>query len=146
MGRVRLSPGARRVLARVSHPVSSVMALSLPRLLFWYQEPGYPGTATIRKPWQSPAFAKTWAGHDVAPPMIRVTSFRHPGVGTVRVTTTSFAVSVFPDARMVVCTAADEESRIALDKLAAGLGTDTHFPCWPTHQPERVAVLTGAGS
>jgi hypothetical protein len=47
---------------------------------------------------------------------------------------------------MVVCTAADEESRIALDKLAAGLGTDTHFPCWPTHQPERVAVLTGAGS
>ena len=78
--------------------------------------------------------------------MIRVTSFRHPGVGTVRVTTTSFAVSVFPDARMVVCTAADEESRIALDKLAAGLGTDTPFPCWPTHQPERVAVLTGAGS
>jgi hypothetical protein len=82
---------------------------------------------------------------DVAPPMIRVTSFRHPGVGTVRVTTTSFAVSVFPDARMVVCTAADDASRIALDKLAAGPDTDTHFPCWPAHEPEH-AVLTGAGS
>ena len=93
----------------------------------------------------SPAFATTWAGHDVAPPMIRVTSLRHPGVGTVRVTTTSFAVSVFPDARMMVCTPADQASRIALDKLAAGLGTDTHFPCWPAHKPEH-AVLTGAGS
>ena len=40
---------------------------------------------------------------------------------------------------------ADEESRVALDKLAAGLGTDTHFPCWPAHEPER-AMLTGVGS
>jgi len=89
----------------------------------------------------SPAFAKAWAGHDVAEPMTKVASFRHPGVGTVRVTTTSFAVSVPPGARMVVYTAADKGSRIALDKLAAGLGTDTHFPCWPAHEPER-AVLT----
>lgn len=44
----------------------------------------------------SPAFTKTWAEHNVAPPMTTVTSFRHPGVGTVRVTTTSFAVSVPP--------------------------------------------------
>jgi hypothetical protein len=93
----------------------------------------------------SPAFAKAWAGHDVAQPMTTVTSFRHPGVGIVRVTTTSFAVSVPPGARMVVYTAADEGSRIALDKLAAGMGTDSHFPCWPTHEPER-AVLTGARS
>jgi hypothetical protein len=93
----------------------------------------------------SPAFATTWAGHDVAPPMTNATSFRHPGAGTVRVTTTSFAVSVFPDARMIVCTPADEESRIALNNLAAGIGTDTHFPCWPTHQPEH-AALTGPGS
>jgi transcriptional regulator with XRE-family HTH domain len=93
----------------------------------------------------SPAFATAWAGHDVAPPMTNTTSFRHPGAGTVRVTTTSFAVSVVPGARMVVCTAADEASRIALDKLAAGLGTDAHFPCWPAHQAER-AALTGAGS
>ena len=93
----------------------------------------------------SPAFAKAWAGHDVAEPMTKVASFRHPGVGTVRVTTTSFAVSVPPGARMVVYTAADEPSRIALDKLAAGQGLDTHFPCWPAHEPER-AALTGADS
>jgi hypothetical protein len=93
----------------------------------------------------SPAFAKAWAGHDVAEPMTKVASFRHPGVGTVRVTTTSFAVSVPPGARMVVYTAADKGSRIALDKLAAGLGTDTHFPCWAAHEPER-AALTAAGS
>jgi hypothetical protein len=93
----------------------------------------------------SPAFAKTWAGHDVAEPRTKVASFRHPGVGTVRVTTTSFAVSVPPGARMVVYTAADEQSRIALDKLAAGQGTHGHFPCWPAHEPVR-AVLTGAGS
>jgi transcriptional regulator with XRE-family HTH domain len=93
----------------------------------------------------SPAFAQTWAGHDVAPPMTNATSFRHPGAGTVRVTTTSFAVSVPPGTRMVVCTAADEESRIALDKLAAGIGTDTRFPCWPAHQPEP-AALTAADS
>ena len=93
----------------------------------------------------SPAFAKAWAAHDVAPLITRVKSFRHPGVGTVRITSTSFAVSVPPGARMVVYTAADEESRIALDKLAAGLGTDAHFPCWPAHQPER-AALTGAAS
>ena len=92
----------------------------------------------------SPAFAKAWAGHDVAEPMTKVASFRHPGVGPVRVTTTSFAVSVPPGARMVVYTAADKGSRIALDKLAAGLGTDTHFPCWPAHEPER-AVLTAVG-
>jgi hypothetical protein len=76
--------------------------------------------------------------------MTKVASFRHPGVGPVRVTTTSFAVSVPPGARMVVYTAADKGSRIALDKLAAGLGTDTHFPCWPAHEPER-AVLTAVG-
>ena len=38
----------------------------------------------------------------------------------------------------------DEESRTALDNLAAGIGTDTHFPCWPAHQPEH-AALTGPG-
>jgi hypothetical protein len=93
----------------------------------------------------SPVFATTWAGHDVAPPMTRVTSFRHPAAGTVRVTTTNFTVSVFPEARMIVCTPADQDSRTALDKLAAGLGTDTRFPCWPAHQAEP-AALTGAAS
>ena len=88
----------------------------------------------------SPAFAKAWAAHDVAQPKAWVKAFRHPGVGVVRVTTTSFAVSAVPGARMVVYTPSDAESRIALDRLAAGEGNDAHFPCWPAHDPERPAM------
>jgi hypothetical protein len=45
---------------------------------------------------------------------------------------------------MVVYTPSDVESRIALDKLAAGEGTDAHFPCWPAHAPElAMAADTG---
>ncbi|HUN31177.1 MAG TPA: helix-turn-helix transcriptional regulator [Trebonia sp.] len=85
----------------------------------------------------SPAFAKAWAAHDVAQPKTWVKAFRHPGVGLVRVTSTSFAVSAVPGARMLVYTPSDAESRIALDRLAAGEGTEAHFPCWPTHDPQR---------
>jgi hypothetical protein len=81
----------------------------------------------------SPAFATAWAAHDVAVPAAWVKAFRHPGLGLIRVTSTSFAVSVVPGARMVVYTPADDESRIALDKLAAGEAQDAHFPCWPSH-------------
>jgi transcriptional regulator with XRE-family HTH domain len=91
----------------------------------------------------SPAFAKAWAAHDVALPRTWVKAFRHPGVGVVRVRTTSFGVSAVPGARMVVYTPEDAESRIALDRLAAGEGTGDHFPCWPTHDPAR-AVLAAA--
>jgi transcriptional regulator with XRE-family HTH domain len=92
----------------------------------------------------SPPFAKAWAAHDVAQPTTWVKAFRHPGVGMVRVTTTSFAVSAVPGARMVVYTPSDAESRIALDRLAAGQGDDAHFPCWPAHDPRRAmeAVAT----
>jgi len=85
----------------------------------------------------SPAFAKAWAAHDVAQPKTWVKAFRHPGVGMVRVTTTSFSVSSVPGSRMVVYTPSDAESRIALDRLAAGEGTEAHFPCWPVHDPQR---------
>ena len=94
----------------------------------------------------SPAFAQAWAAHDVAQPASWVKSFRHPGVGLVRVTTTSFAVSVVPGARMVVYTPSDTESQIALEKLAGGMGTDAHFPCWPEHSPERGAVAAVAAN
>jgi transcriptional regulator with XRE-family HTH domain len=88
----------------------------------------------------SPAFARAWAAHDVAQPRTWVKAFRHPGVGVVRVTTSSFAVSAVPGARMVVYTPSDAESRIALDRLAAGEGTGAHFPCWPAHDPQRVVA------
>jgi transcriptional regulator with XRE-family HTH domain len=92
----------------------------------------------------SPAFARIWAGHDVAAPTSYVKGFRHPGVGLIHAVSTSFAVQAVPGARMVVYTPSDVESRIALDKLAAGEGTDAHFPCWPTHAPElAMAADTG---
>jgi transcriptional regulator with XRE-family HTH domain len=94
----------------------------------------------------SPAFAQAWAAHDVAQPASWVKAFRHPGVGLVRVTTTSFAVSVVPGARMVVYTPSDAESQIALEKLAAGIGTDAHFPCWPEHSPERAVAVVAAAA
>jgi transcriptional regulator with XRE-family HTH domain len=92
----------------------------------------------------SPAFAQAWAAHDVAQPTSWVKAFRHPGVGLVRVTTTSFAVSTVPGTRMVVYTPSDPESRIALEKLAVGDEADAHFPCWPHHSPERTALTVAA--
>jgi transcriptional regulator with XRE-family HTH domain len=86
---------------------------------------------------QSPNFARTWAAHDVALPASYVKEFRHPGVGIITATSTSFAVNAVPGARMTVYTPADEASKAALARLAAGEETDAHFPCWPTHVPER---------
>jgi transcriptional regulator with XRE-family HTH domain len=85
----------------------------------------------------SPEFAKIWAEHDVSQPRRWTKAIRHPAVGEIRVATTSFAVSAVPGARMVVYTPSDEDSRIALEKLAAGAGEGCRFPCWPNHSPER---------
>jgi transcriptional regulator with XRE-family HTH domain len=85
----------------------------------------------------SPAFAQSWAAHDVAQPSSYVKVFRHPGVGEVTVTSTSFAVQSVPGARMQVYTPADEQSKKALARLAAGEEADARFPCWSLHQPER---------
>jgi hypothetical protein len=84
--------------------------------------------------------AKAWAGHDVAARASYIKGFRHPGVGMIHVTSTSFAVQAVPGARMVVYTPSDEDSRSALAQLAAGVGTDAHFPCWPGHLAERSMV------
>ncbi len=92
---------------------------------------------------QSPAFAKAWASHDVAQPGSVVKVLRHPGVGKITATSTSFAVHAVPGARMQVYTPADEPSRQALALLAAGEEAGARFPCWPLHHPERaVATLT----
>ena len=87
---------------------------------------------------ESPKFAAAWAEHDVAQPSSYSKALRHPGVGEFTVTTTSFAVQAVPGARMTVYTAADEPSKEALRRLAAGDGTGAHFPCWPNHAPERM--------
>jgi transcriptional regulator with XRE-family HTH domain len=92
----------------------------------------------------SPAFAKAWATHDVAQPGSSMKAFRHPGVGRITVTSTSFAVQALPGARMTVYTPADEPSRTALARLAAGEEADARFPCWPRHDPERTVVTLAA--
>ena len=89
----------------------------------------------------SPAFAKAWAAQDVAQPRSAMKAFRHPGVGRITVTSTSFAVQALPGARMIVYTPADKPSKAALARLAAGEEADAHFPCWPHHDPERPAGL-----
>jgi hypothetical protein len=89
---------------------------------------------------ESPKFAAIWAEHDVTQPSSHPKALRHPGVGEFTVTTTSFAVQAVPGARMTVYTAADELSRQALARLAAGEGRDAHFSCWPAHSLERAVV------
>ena len=58
----------------------------------------------------SPAFAAAWAAHDVAQPASHTKRFRHPTVGPITTTSTSFAVTAVPGARMVVYTPDDEQS------------------------------------
>ncbi|MEO3754883.1 helix-turn-helix transcriptional regulator [Streptomyces sp. B6B3] len=58
----------------------------------------------------SEEFAGMWASGEVVPPGPRVKTFRHPEVGEVRLRSVSMSVHGIPEARMVVYTAADEES------------------------------------
>jgi transcriptional regulator with XRE-family HTH domain len=88
---------------------------------------------------ESPAFAKAWAAQDVAQPTGVVKKLRHPAVGKITVTSTSFAVHAVPGARMTVYTPFDAQSKKALARLAAGEGLDARFPCWSDHHPERTA-------
>jgi len=88
----------------------------------------------------SPTFAKAWAAHDVAQPGMAVKTFRHPSLGEITATSTSFAVHGVPGARMQVYTPADEPSKAALERLAAGEEAGARFSCWPLHQAERAVA------
>jgi transcriptional regulator with XRE-family HTH domain len=87
----------------------------------------------------SPDFTRVWAAHDVAHPTTYLKLFRHPGVGEISTKSTSFAVTAVPWARMVVYIPTDDESQVALDKLAVGEGMDVHYPCWPDHAPPQAS-------
>ena len=89
---------------------------------------------------ESPSFATAWAAHDVAQPASYVKDFRHPGVGRITTTSTSLGVQAVPGARMVVYTPADEPSKRAIARLAAGEAANARFPCWPLHHPERTGA------
>jgi len=86
----------------------------------------------------SPAFAEAWASHDVAQATSHTKRFRHPTVGRVTTTSTSFAVNAVPGARLVVYTPDDEPSEKAIARLAEGAERDARFPCWNSHHPERM--------
>jgi len=89
----------------------------------------------------STAFAEAWASHDVAKPTSHTKRFRHPAVGPITATSTSFAVTAVPGARLVVYTPDDEPSEKAIARLADGAGLDAHFPCWNSHhQEERIRI------
>jgi len=85
----------------------------------------------------SPAFAEAWASHDVALPAKHTKRFRHPTFGHLTTTSTGFAVTAVPGARLVVYTPDDEPSEKALARLAEGAELDARFPCWNTHHSER---------
>ena len=88
----------------------------------------------------SPEFTAAWAAHDVAQPAKHTKRFRHPTFGHLTTTSTSFAVTAVPGARLVVYTPDDEHSEKALARLAKGEELDTRFPCWNSHHPERLGL------
>ena len=92
----------------------------------------------------SPAFAQAWASHEVAQPTRHTKRFRHPTVGRITATSTSFAVTAVSGARMVVYTPDDKPSATALARLAEGAELDARFPCWNACHPERVRLAPAA--
>jgi transcriptional regulator with XRE-family HTH domain len=59
----------------------------------------------------SPEFAELWARQEVASPGSRTKTFMHPDAGLLRLRSTSLAVADMPDARIVVYTPVDDETR-----------------------------------
>jgi transcriptional regulator with XRE-family HTH domain len=92
----------------------------------------------------SPSFAATWAAHEVAQPASYTKVFRHPGLGLITTTSTSFAVQAIPGARMVIYAPADEQSRAAVARLAAGDQQHARFPCLSRHHEERAELSRAA--
>jgi transcriptional regulator with XRE-family HTH domain len=92
----------------------------------------------------SPTFAAIWAAHDVAQPASHTKRFRHPTLGLITTKSTSFAVTAVPGARMVIYTPDDPQSEKAVARLAAGEELTARFPCWTSHDPERVRLTPAA--
>ena len=76
----------------------------------------------------SPAFAEAWASHDVAQPTSHTKHFRHPTVGHITTTSTSFAVTAVPGARLVVYTPDDEPSAKGTRPAGRGRGPRRPLP------------------
>jgi transcriptional regulator with XRE-family HTH domain len=59
----------------------------------------------------SPEFATLWTRHEVASPGSRTKHFLHPEAGLLRLRSTSLAVADMPEARIVVYTPMDDDTR-----------------------------------
>ena len=92
----------------------------------------------------SPAFAEAWASHDVAQPTSHTKRFRHPTVGHLTTTSTSFAVTAVPGARLVVYTPDDEPSEKALARLAEGAELTPASPAGIRIIPNELGLLAAA--
>jgi hypothetical protein len=79
---------------------------------------------------QSPDFTRMWASHDVAAPGPQIKIYEHRLTGELRMVTTSFAVSTTPEARMVVYTPQDAETR---DRLILLRTTHASADCCALH-------------
>ncbi|MGW7519057.1 helix-turn-helix transcriptional regulator [Streptomyces sp. NPDC054796] len=80
----------------------------------------------------SPEFARLWRSGDVAPPGPRVKTFRHRAVGEIRMTSVSLSVHGMPEARIVVYTPADAESRTRTATLRSH--RPQRLPHSPSHE------------
>jgi MmyB-like transcription regulator ligand binding domain len=60
---------------------------------------------------RSPEFAELWARQEVAAPGSRTKCFLHPVAGLLRLRSSSLAVADLPEARIVVYTPVDQETR-----------------------------------
>jgi transcriptional regulator with XRE-family HTH domain len=66
----------------------------------------------------SPAFTEMWGRHDVARPGVTFKTFVHDQVGRLTIRSTSLAVAGLAETRIVVYTAADEDTRAKLERIA----------------------------
>jgi transcriptional regulator with XRE-family HTH domain len=65
----------------------------------------------------SPVFASLWAAHNVGSAGTRAKIFRHPTVGDVHLTSSTFTPATTPETRVVIYTPRDESTRTRLERL-----------------------------
>jgi hypothetical protein len=105
-----VEPNARRRLLNFDEEMPRVVATLRASFAQHLREPAW--TNFIRRlSAASPEFAELWARHEVAKPESSTKHFMDPDAGLLRLRTTSLAVADMPEARIVVYTPADDETR-----------------------------------
>jgi transcriptional regulator with XRE-family HTH domain len=105
-----VEPNARQRLLNFDEEMPRVVATLRASFAQHLREPAW--TSFIRRlSAASPEFAELWARHEVANPESRIKHFMDPDAGLLRLRTTSLAVADMPEARIVVYSPADEQTR-----------------------------------